>query len=215
MNRILCVVIVTACVATSAAGAQSTRSRPTTSHPTTSRPTTGTASGPTSRAAVPAVAGDFGTFTLTPPKTWFTKVAPVAAGIRKAVYTLPEVKDGQGSAELVVFHFKGGAGSVEANLARWRSQMRKPEGLSDDEHCIFSKQKVDGLPVTIAEIRGDYAGDPRNPEKVTPGVMMLSAIVETDNGNYFIRTTGPEKTMQAHKEAWYKMVLTIKAGKKQ
>ena len=177
----------------------------------TSQPTTA------SQPAKPQPAGpaNFGPFTLTPPKTWNVTVAPVAAGIRKAVYTLPRLETDNADGEMVVFFFKGGAGSVAANLARWRSQMKKPENLSEDEYCVFSKQTVDGLKVSIAEIRGDYSGDPRNPHKVVPNQMMLSAVVETAQGNYFIRTTGPVKTMESHQEAWLKMVLSIKARKKQ
>lgn len=188
-------------------------SRPTTSGRATTGPTTtGRATSRPTTAQLPAAtAADFGPFRLSPPAQWKTKLAPIAAGFRKAAYILPGAPEQSADCELVVFLFKGGAGSVEMNLARWKGQMQKPAGLSDDEHCIFSKQVVDGLPITIAEIRGDYQSDPRNPTHVTKGQMMLSAIIETSQGNYFIRTIGPEATMQKYKDAWYKMMLTIQA----
>lgn len=190
--------------AVSAQSHPSTRSRGASSRP-------GSQPGETAPTGPPGVA-QFGPFSFQPPADWKTKAVPNDTRMRRAAYALPAADGDREEGELIVFYFgPGNAGSVEANLHRWKRQMIKPEGISDAEHAVISKQTVDGIPVTIAEIRGDYdpgaqlGGGRRN------GFMMLAAIVEAPGGAYYLRTLGPEKTILKHRTPWYTMVLQLKA----
>lgn len=172
----------------------------------------GGASGPREHEGPPARA-DFGWFNFQPLSTWRTKAAPGGTQMRRAEYTIPAVPGDTEDGRLVVFYFgPGQGGSADANLARWSGQFRKPEGMSDEDHSVLSKQKVDGLEVTIAELRGTYDPGARFQEQPKPGYMMLSAVVETGGGNYFVHTIGPEKTLLECRSRWYAMMLDLKAG---
>lgn len=165
------------------------------------------------QGAGPPGRADFGWFNFQPLDDWETRAAPGGTQMRRAEYRIPAAEGDSEDGRLVVYFFGlGQGGSTDANLARWRGQMRKPDGMSDEEHCLVSKQKVDGLNVTIAELRGTYDPGSRFQEKPTPGHMMLAAIVETAGGNYFIHTIGPEKTLLACRSRWYTMMLDLKAG---
>lgn len=167
-------------------------------------------------ASQPAPAGptDVGAFILHPPKEW--KTTPVPAGLRKAHFLLPRVEGDPDDGELIVYYFgKGGAGSADANLARWSQQVSKEPGMSDEEHSKRSNEKVSGLDVTHLELHGTYTpasfGGPQQPPQ--PKSSMFAAVVETPHGNYYIRATGPRKTMLHWKKEYRKMISGLKVKK--
>lgn len=170
-------------------------------------------SGPDAAPKGPPARADFGTFSFQPPKDWKTKRAPGGTGMRRAEYLMPAVKGDDRDAEFIVFYFPGGGGPVEANLNRWKSQVSKRPGATDEQHSKTSRQKVDGIPVTIAELRGDYDPGAAMGAPKQKNIMMLAAIIEAPGGTYYIRTMGPLKTMEHHAKAWYQMILQLKAKK--
>ncbi len=103
-------------------------------------------------------------------------------------------------------------GSVEDNINRWTSQFTQPDG-SD------SKTKV-----TVEDIQGDKYKTKQvsltgtmpavaMPGKVTPpdrtGWMMLGAIIETPSGPWYIKATGPEKTLTAAKDKFLTLTKSV------
>lgn len=182
-----------------------------------SGPSTGSRSRPAGDGSGVARKTDFGWFRIDPPKEW--QAEAVSAGMRKALYRLPAPDKKGATGEMVVFFFgKGQGGNVEANVARWKSQFEKPDGISDEDFAKESRQKADGMPVTIVELRGNYTGA-RFPGQPAPKVqsdwMMLAAIVKTKGGSYYLRTLGPRVTLEHWKKAWYAMILGMKAGQAQ
>ncbi|MCI0650541.1 MAG: hypothetical protein L0Z55_01510 [Planctomycetes bacterium] len=183
-------------------------------------PGTGTQSKP---AAPPAEKGgaktDFEWFRWTPPAEWKPVPIPHGNNSRKEQLSLPAPPPAAAAdaGELIVHFFgKDQGGGVEANLERWKGQFEKAPDAKEEDFAQTSKQKVDGLDVTILEVRGAYTGSgmpgaPAGPKK--PDWMLLAAIVETAGGNFYIKTVGPRATLEHWKKAWYQTILGIKSGK--
>lgn len=112
------------------------------------------------------------------------------------------------------FTLMAAGGSVEANLARWAGQFRSADGkpLADDANKI-EKKTVSTLDVHLVDITGTYQDKPRGPFGPSisrPDYRMLAAIVVTKNqGVWFIKSYGPQKTMAAAKPAFDKMIDAI------
>ncbi len=185
------------------------------SQPATSggRPATGGDSKPAAATAVT----EFTWFAIEPPKEWVPQ-AVRPNGVKKALYQLPPPSKELGAAEFsVTFFGREQGGGVEANLERWKGQFRKPEGMKDEEFAQVTKQTVDGMKITILEMRGDFFGN------ALPGVpdvppqkdhAMFAATVETGGGTYYFKCVGPRATMDHWKKPWFAMTLGIKALKK-
>jgi len=105
-------------------------------------------------------------------------------------------------------------GGIEANLARWAGQFRSADGkpLADDAKKV-EKKTISTLDVHIVDITGSYQDKPRGPFGPSvnrPDYRMLAAIVVTKNqGAWFIKSYGPQKTMTAAKPAFNKMIESI------
>ncbi len=118
---------------------------------------TRTRSGPSE--FTPAKPANFGWFRIEPPKEWRTIRPPGSVGMRNAEYALPAAEGDPEDGQCIVYYFGNSkTGSVEQNLKRWREQFTKPSGMSDQEHSKVYKRTIDGLKVTILEIRGIYLG---------------------------------------------------------
>jgi hypothetical protein len=112
-------------------------------------------------------------------------------------------------AEMVVYAFPGGAGSVEANLERWQKLFKDKDGKPPK----IESKKVQGknVEVTRAETAGHYFpaqfGPRREPDR--PGARLLGAIVMTDQASYYLRMVGPDKTMTKLRPAFDELLSTI------
>ena len=113
-------------------------------------------------------------------------------------------------AELVVTAFAGGAGSVEQNLARWRSQFRDKDG---NPPKIESKT-VPGKNTEVlrVEVAGRYVAPkvPGGSEVLDkPNYRLLGAIVQTSKIAYFFKMLGPDKTMVAARPDFDALLASI------
>lgn len=146
---------------------------------------------------------DLGAITVRAPKQW--TVQTPTSPMRKAQYLLPKAKTDVEDATLVVFYFgQGEGGSVELNLERWYGQFQQPDGSSSKEKAMVSRRTASGMPVTMADVSGTYAPSGMGPmmpaPEPKPGYRMLAAIVESPQGPYFFKLTGPERTV----EEWHR-----------
>jgi hypothetical protein len=123
-----------------------------------------------------------------------------------------QVDPGEGddyTAELVVYAFPGGAGTVEANLKRWQNLFKDDGG---NPPKIESK-KVQGknIEVTRAETAGHYypAQFGGRPEPDRPDARLLGAIIMGDQASYYIRMVGPNKTMTKLRPDFDELLATI------
>lgn len=147
---------------------------------------------------------DLGGLTFEAPAAW-KSVQPKSA-MRRAQLVLPAVEPDKVGAELAVFVFPGGAGTVEANVERWRNQFRDDAGKPPK----VESRKVEGknVDVTRVEVAGTYT-DTLNRIGPNPGWRLLGAIVETPQAGYFLKLVGPEKTVAAAREDFAKLMASL------
>ena len=129
------------------------------------------------------------------PDGWIQEVP--SSSMRVGQYRIPGVDGDQADSELVVFHFGGGGGAVQANVDRWVGQFTTVEGdpvvegvhgqLSDQVR--FSERDVQGVDITIVDVSGTY-NESRGPmmaeTTARPGYRMLAAVVEGAGGPWFL-----------------------------
>ena len=165
-------------------------------HPPISEPRTGSS---------PSSAADG--LTWKPPAGW-TEQTPTSS-MRRAQYRIPGPG---GPGELVVFYFgPGQGGDAKANADRWAAQFRRPDGKPVGEAKI-REIKIGDIPVTLVEVAGTYAGGmgsgPSGPEKAN--YMLLGAIAQGPDANWFFRATGPRATLEAQRAAFDDLIRSIK-----
>ena len=131
------------------------------------------------------------------PAGWIA--AEPSSPMRVAQFQLPNVEEDPEDAECVVFYFGGAGGTVEANLDRWSSQMLQPDDSPSVDVATTTSFEVAGMPVTVLDVPGIFAGE------VQPGSKMRyykrdfrlkAAVVETPEGPYFFKLTGPSRTVR-------------------
>ncbi|MCR9165084.1 MAG: hypothetical protein ACE37F_21570 [Nannocystaceae bacterium] len=149
-------------------------------------------------------------FKVAVPKEW-EKGQP-SGMMRMAQWVVPGPG---GDAELVVYRFKGGAGGVDANMARWKGQFTAPEGKSIDDLAKQDEKTVGALTLHTLDVTGHYTAAmmPGASEKHDkPDHRMLAAIVEGSGDPLFFKATGPAKTLEVWAEPWGTMLGSVKAG---
>jgi hypothetical protein len=142
------------------------------------------------------------------PSSW--KSSPPEKAMRRAQLSVEPQEGDDYAAELIVYAFPGGAGSVEANLKRWQNLFKDKDG---NPPKIESK-KVQGknVEVTRAETVGHYfpAQFGGKPEPDRDNARLLGAIIIGDDIGYFIRMVGPDKTMLKVRPDFDAMLATMK-----
>ena len=137
--------------------------------------------------------------TLNVPTTW--KQSPASNNLRTAQFAIPKVEGDRDDAELVVYFFGGAGGGVNANLERWSGQFQ-PGGKKQKIYKGESKQGKYYL-LDITGVYNKPIGPPINRQtNPTPGYQMLAVVLMVkDKGNYFLKLTGPQKTVAAASKA--------------
>jgi hypothetical protein len=142
------------------------------------------------------------------PAAW--KSSPPTSQMRLAQLKVDPTEGDDYPAEMVVYVFPGGAGSVDANLQRWQGMFKDKDG---NRPKIDSKKvKGKNTEVTRAETSGDYhpAQFGGRPEPDRPDARLLGAIIMTDQASYYIRMIGPNKTMTKLRPDFDELLSTIK-----
>lgn len=128
------------------------------------------------------------------PADWTSKPSP--SSMRVAQW---ELLGDDAPAEVVIFYFgEGGGGGVDANLDRWFGQFEQPDGSSTREKATITERSVNGLELTIADMRGTFVAEvrPGAPQRNNrPGHRMIAAVVEGGTGPWYIRVLGPVATV--------------------
>jgi hypothetical protein len=140
-----------------------------------------------------------GELNFTRPADW--EWVEVTSAMRKAQLKVPGAGPGP-SAEVVFFFFESGnGGGVKANVDRWLSQFEEKSNQKVEDTTI-NKRKV-----TSVQVEGTYmSGMPGGPRTPQPKSALQGTIIETSEGNVFIKMTGPTQTVKAAKEQFKKMV---------
>lgn len=133
--------------------------------------------------------------------------------MRVAQFLLPRADGDPEDAECAVFYFGGEGGTVEANLDRWTNQMLQPDDSPSADVATTTSFEVGGMPVTVLDVPGIYAA------AVRPGSMMRyykrnfrlkAAVVETPDGPYFFKLTGPSGTVARWEPAFDALINSVR-----
>jgi len=149
-----------------------------------------------------------GEFSFTRPVNW--EWVEVTSSMRKAQLKVNDA-DKKGSAEVIFFYFgEGNGGGTQANVDRWLGQFQEPKDKinSKVEEATAGKHKV-----TYVQAEGTYmSGMPGGPKTAQPNSMLMGAILESNQGNVFVRLTGPADLAKASKSDFRKMIDAAAKG---
>jgi len=161
-----------------------------------------TASGQTIPPPTSNVPGDLSFKT---PEGWTSE--PPTSKMRVAQYKLP---GDAGDASLVIYYFgQGQGGKVEDNFDRWVGQMQQTRDKAKTENLT-----VNGMAVTLLDVSGTYSGDMRGGSQTPqPNSRMRAAVIETPKGNYYIKLTGPDKTVTRWNDAFMAFIKSAEFKK--
>ena len=151
------------------------------------------------KATVETVEVKLKDLTLNLPKSW--SQSDVVNSMRLATYDIPAVEGDEGKGELAVSTFGGDGGGVGPNIERWVGQFE-----ADGREVTIKQGKVGETVYHVADISGTYlkpVGPPiLRKSEPTKGQRMLGVIVQLKGkGVYFLKLTGPDKTVKAQAEA--------------
>jgi hypothetical protein len=154
-----------------------------------------TASAPAEQPTDPVKVG---AFTFAVPDGW-KKVTP-SSPMRKAQL---EIVQGSNKAEVTFFQFGTGQGGTPAdNVARWFAQFPG----SDDKRKTENVQ-AGSVKITFATTEGTFSsGMPGGPTMPMTDYALCGAILESPDGNVFIKMTGPEAVVKSATDTLKKMV---------
>jgi hypothetical protein len=132
------------------------------------------------------------------------------SNMRVAQYKLPKAEGDSTDAELVIYYFgQGQGGSKQANIDRWLTQMQQADGSPAKDKAKIANTTVNGMAVTTVDVVGKYNGGMASPgasPNAAPLDMstyrMRAAIIETPKGSYFVKLTGPQKTVSRWDQAY-------------
>ena len=152
-----------------------------------------------------------GALSFKAPADW--KKETPKSSMRKAQMKIEPVKGDTEPSELLVFAFPNGAGTVDSNIDRWEKQFVDADKKTPK--AKVEKKKGVNVDVTRVEITGRFvAGMPGTSEKVDkPNQRLLGAIVETKDTGYFLKFTGPEKTVAEASKAFDELIESMKIEK--
>ncbi|MEX1117745.1 MAG: hypothetical protein WEB60_03030 [Terrimicrobiaceae bacterium] len=127
--------------------------------------------------------------------TWIPATSPM----RKA--QLMVKGDDAATADVVFFHFgPGQGGTVEANVQRWVAQF-------EDGKSASNKESIDGKEVTFVEAAGTFlSGMPGTPTVPLEGFALRGAILESAEGDVYVKMTGPLALVESAAADFKKMV---------
>lgn len=159
---------------------------------------------PSPRSQPPSSKPASGELRFTVPEGW--TIEKPTSDMRFAQYKLPRAGGDAEDALLIVYYFgQGQGGSAQANIERWIGQIKQPDGGPSSEKAKTAKLTVNGLQVDTVDLKGNYSGgmSPDSAPQDTKSIYRLrGAVIETPRGSYFVKLTGPEKTVDHWDQAY-------------
>lgn len=126
--------------------------------------------------------------------------------MRLAQYKLPKAAGDGEDALLIVFYFgPGQGGTPQANIDRWVNQVKQPDGSESKDKARTETLTVNGLQVSTVDVLGNYSGGMSQdsaPKDSNAIYRLRGAVIETPKGSYFVKLTGPEKTVNRWDQAF-------------
>jgi hypothetical protein len=146
------------------------------------------------------------------PDTW--KEEPPSNKMRLTQFKLPKAEGDPADAELAVFMFPGGSGSVDQNLERQVRKFKPPAGKDKVESKV-EKIKIGKYDAVYQDVQGTFLSKfpPFAPDaKVTekPEHRQLYVIFTGDKGDFYMTLLGPAKTVEKHKKDFDEFLKNFK-----
>jgi hypothetical protein len=153
----------------------------------------------TAAAQAPA-AFKVGEFEFARPEGWET--VPTTSPFRQA--ELRVSKNGE-TAEVIFFYFGAGqGGDAKANVERWLGQFREPREQLKPE---VQEKTINGRKITYVYGQGTYmSGPPAGARVPLKDHALLGAVLESRQGNVFVRMTGPIQLVKDQRAAFEKLI---------
>ena len=143
----------------------------------------------------------FGRYVAPKPATWQWK--PPLMRMRAANYVVPAPSGGN-QADLVIF--TPIQGTIQMNIDRFKNQFRSAD--QTEVEPIVTEFEVSGMPVTLIELKGEYKK--MGEGFFTKDQMFLNAILQAEEGNYYLRLTGDAETVERHRDAFMTLINGIR-----
>jgi hypothetical protein len=162
--------------------------------------------------ASPAPASPAG-LKFTAPPGWIEE-APSSSS-RKAQYKIPRAEGDSEDASLVIYYLGGGGGTPQANVDRWIAEFGGPDGKPAGNNAKVTHETIKGIPFTVVDVSGTYAssmGTMMKSEAPKSGMRLLGAIAETGSGPWFIKLTGPAKTVAKSEPSFQAFLNSVTQG---
>ncbi len=163
-------------------------------------------------AMIAAVQTTGGHLTYAAPPAWHTR--PAASSMRVAEFVLPRAAGDPEDAELIVYYFGSqGGGSPQANIDRWIGQMQRADGGAAKDDAKTATRTINGLTVSSVDVSGTYVAEVRpgaSEHFNKPDFRLMAAVVNTPRGPYYIKLTGPAKTVAAAAPAFDAFLESIR-----
>jgi hypothetical protein len=134
------------------------------------------------------------------PARW--QLVPNSNSMRLATYRIPHAPGDATDAELSITR---AGGSPDANAQRWIGQFAD-DGTRTSKR---STRKVGLLEVSIVEVQGSYSGGMGKEGASQTGWALLGAIVPTGATPYFLKLTGPAKSVLAARSEFDALVGSL------
>lgn len=135
-----------------------------------------------------------------------------SSSMRRAQYRVPGPG---GDGEAVVFYFgPGQGGDAVANAQRWANQFAQPDGRPSAEVMTTETITVGDIAVLMVEVTGTYSGGMAMgaPVEPTPDAMLLGAIAQGADANWFFKLTGPRATIEGERDAFRGLIRSLRPG---
>jgi len=129
--------------------------------------------------------------------------------MRQLQFRVPAA-EGEGAEFVVYFFGPGQGGTLEANIERWQSQFKAPDGGPVDP--AVSEIGTDAIPATLVELRGSYGrsvGMGPSDDLLTDR-MLLAGVVETPKGNLYPQLHGPAELVVGQRDGFIAFVRGIR-----
>lgn len=138
-----------------------------------------------------------------------------ASRMRQAQYRIPAAPGDAADGQCAVFYFgPGQGGGVAANIARWAAQFSEPDGRPATP--IVGQSLIAGHQITRVEVRGTHTPSPMSmaggATEPQDGYMLFGAILPGPDAPWFIKCTGPEKTMESQRARFDGMLASVRYG---
>jgi hypothetical protein len=146
------------------------------------------------------------------PAGWISKTP--SSSMRVADFTLPRLTGDPEDATATVYFFGATqGGGVQANMDRWMNQMAQPNGKPSKDVAKTSTFVSHALKISLVDVSGTYIAEmaPGSAQHFNkPNFRQIAAVVETPGGNYYVKLTGPAKTVAKWEVSYMEFVKSLR-----